>query len=416
MNTNIIIRFFVLIVLLCFSAFFSASETALMALGKIRVRHMVEEKIKGAILVEKLTQNPNKLLGSILVANNAINIGASALATSLALEFYPNNGVAVATITMTILVLIFGEITPKSLAARNSEQVSLKVGKTISFTVSLLNPIVVILIKITNNLIKMLGGKIEQQQPIITEEELMTIVNVSHEEGVLEGNEREMIHNVVAFGDLQIKDVMVPRTDMIALNIDLSYEEIMGVVKDEQYSRYPIYSQDIDNIIGILNVKDLIFLDSEIKDFDIKKYIREPYFTFEFNRITKVFQEMKKNRTHIAIVLDEYGGTVGIITIEDLIEEIVGDIQDEYDEIENEIEIITDKEYIINGSVKLYLINHTIGVKIKSDDFDSIGGFIIEQLGKIPQIGDEVKYNNMKFIVEDVYKNRVQKVKMIKND
>ena len=402
-----------LIVLLFFSGFFSASETALMTLSKIRLRQMVNENIKGAKTVEKLVEDSNKLLGSILVGNNIVNIGASALATSLAIEYFGDTGVGIATGVMTLLVLIFGEITPKSLAIEKSEKVSLKVSKTILIITTILGPIVKLLMFFTNIFIKMLGGKINKEQPFITEEELKTIVSVSHEEGVLESEEKEMIYNVVEFGDYSVEEVMIPRIDMIAIEENCSLEEIIEIFKKEQFSRIPVYQGTIDYIIGILYIKDLIFFDMSKENFDIKKYIRKPYFTYEFKPITELFSEMRSKRIHMAIVLDEYGGTAGIITIEDLVEEIVGDIRDEYDEREHEIESISENEFIVCGSTKIDDVNEIIGIDIESEDFDSLGGFVIGELGRLPENGETVQYSNIKFIVEKVDKNRIEKIRII---
>ncbi|KXZ40238.1 putative hemolysin [Alkalithermobacter thermoalcaliphilus JW-YL-7 = DSM 7308] len=405
-------QFVVLAILLFLSSFFSASETALMSLSKIRIRHMVEEDIPGAKLVEKLISNPSKLLGAILIGNNAVNIGASALATSLAIKYYgQSRGVGIATIAMTIFVLIFGEITPKSLAAQNSEETSLKICKTINFIVIILSPIVTILTYITNFIIKLLGGKANINQPFITEEELKTIVDVSHEEGVLEVEEKEMIYNVFEFGDLQAKDVMVQRTDIVAIDKNTTYDEIIDIFKEEQFSRMPVYDEQIDNIIGILNVKDIMFIDKD--KFKLSDYMREPVFTYEFKKITDLFRELRSMRAHMAIVLDEYGGTSGIVTMEDLIEEIVGDIEDEYDEEEEEIIVIKEDEYIVDGSTKINVVNDMIGVRIESEDFDSIGGFIIGELGRLPEQGETLQRDNIKFTVESIDKNRIQKVRII---
>ncbi|MFZ5967046.1 MAG: HlyC/CorC family transporter [Bacillota bacterium] len=407
-------HFIALFCLLCFSAFFSASETALMSLSKIRIRHMMEEKIKGAEVIDRMIENPSKLLGTILVGNNIVNIGASALATSLAMDFFGKSGVGIATAFMTVFVLVFGEITPKSLAAQNSESFSLKVVGPISLIIKILNPIVILFTFITNGLIRLLGGNVDKEQPFITEEELRTIVTVSHEEGVLEVEEKQMIHNVFEFGDLQIKDVMIQRTDIVAIDVESTYDEVMDVIKEEQFSRYPIYKEQIDDIIGVLNMRDLVFLEGTKENFRMENYIREPFYTFEFKKISEVFKEMKKHRSHMAIVLDEYGGTAGIVTIEDLVEEIVGDIQDEYDdEEENEIEVIKEDEYVVDGSVRIDLVNELIGISLESEDFDSIGGFIIGQLGRLPEEGETVEYNDIKLITESIEKNRIKKIRIL---
>jgi len=401
-----------LALLLIISGFFSAAETSLMSLSKIRVRYMVDENVKGAKLVQKLVENPSKLIGSVLVGNNIANIAGSAIATALTMKLFEGNAVAIATIAMTILILVFSEITPKSLAAQNSEKVAIAVARPLSLIVIIINPIVIIFTKITNLLIKILGGKIDKDTPYITEEELKSMVNVSHEEGVLEIEEKQMIYNVFEFGDLQIKDVMIQRTDISAIDVDSDFDKIMEVIKEDKYSRYPVYDGNFDNIIGIVNVKDFIYIEHTRDNFKIANYMRKPYFTYEFKKITEFFKDMKKNRVHMAIVIDEYGGTAGIVTIEDLIEEIVGEIEDEYDEIEKQVEKINDEEYIVDGSTKVIFINGFIGLNIESEDFESLGGFIMGELGRLPKVGETVLHENVKFTVDSVSNHRIQKVRM----
>lgn len=403
----------VLIIFLSFSAIFSAAETALMSLSKIRVRQMVENKEKGAERINKLLSNPSRLLSAILIGNNIVNIGASALLTSLAIDYFGNRGVGIATGVMTLLILIFGEITPKSLAAQNSEKISLRLAGLINLVIIIFSPIIFILTRITNFLVKLMGGEVNIDQPFITHEELKTIVNVSHKEGILEGEEKEMIYNVFDFSDSQAKDVMVPRTDMIAIDIELPYEEIIEIFKQEQYSRIPVYEDTIDNIIGILYVKDLLFLQNNRDKFEFKKYLREPHFTYEFKSTKQLFEEMRTNRIHMAIVLDEYGGTEGVVTIEDLVEEIVGEIEDEYDKEINEIEVIKEDEYLVYGNVRIDAINDLIGTNIESEDFDSIGGFIIGVLGNFPETGEVIEYDHIKFVVEKVNRNKIEKIRII---
>ena len=333
--------------LLFLSAFFSASETALMSISKLRVRHMIEEKVKGAELVGQLVQNPGKLLGAILVGNNVVNIGASALATVLAIQFFGSKGVGIATGIMTLLVLIFGEITPKSLAAAYSERVAISVSKVIFVIIKILNPIIIILSFVTGFILRIFGVKIDTKKPFITEDELRTMVDVGHEEGVLEVEERKMIHNIFQFGDSQVKDAMVPRTDIAAVDVRSSYEDLLELFKREQYSRMPVYRNTIDNIIGILHVKDMFFLDKRMEEFDIEKNLRKTYYTFESKRIAELFEEMRKKRLQMAVVADEYGGTAGIITMQDLVEEIFGDIGDEYNEVTDDIQSIGEGEYFV---------------------------------------------------------------------
>lgn len=414
MDSSYTSEIILLIVLLLLSGFFSMSETALMSLSKIRIRHMREEGVKGARLVEKLLEDPNKLLGAILIGNNIVNIGASAIATTLTAKLFGGSdfSVAIATLGMTVLVLIFGEITPKSIAKQNSEKVSLTVAKPIKFCIFIFKPFVAVFTGISSIFIRLFGGDPKATEPFITEEELKTMVDVSEEEGVLEDVEKEMIFNVFEFADMQVKDVMVQRVDIIALDTDSTYEDVLKVIKEEQFSRIPVYNNSIDDIIGILNVKDLLISDAVRENFNIKDYVRKPFHTFEFKKINAVFNEMKKDKNPMAVVLDEYGGTVGIITMEDIIEEIFGEIEDEYDEEKNIIEVVKEDEYIVDGSAKLNEISDLIGVNMESDELDSVGGLIIEELGRIPEKNEEILINNLRFVVEELDKKRIKKVRI----
>jgi putative hemolysin len=402
-----------LILLIVLSSFFSMSETALMSINKIKLKHMVDKKVPKSKLVESLIEDPNKLLGAILIGNNIVNIAASSLATVIATKIFKNSGIAISTGIMTILVLIFGEITPKSIAKQKSEQVSLMVTKPIKFTVIIFRPFVYIFTNISHVFIKLFGADPDATEPFITEEELKTMVDVSEESGVLENIEKEMIFNIFDFADLQIKDVMVQRVDISAIDSEATYDEVMDEIKSKQFSRIPVYSETIDNIIGIINVKDFVMVENIREDFSIDKYMREAYYTFEFKKIIEVFKEMKKTRNHIAIVLDEYGGTVGLVTIEDLLEEIVGEIEDEYDTENNSIKFIKDNEYIVDGSTRIHDIAELLNVNIDLEEFDSVGGLMIGKLGRIPEEKEKTEINNITFIAEEVEKNRIKKIRLI---
>ena len=352
------------------------------------------------------------MLGAILIGNNIVNILASSLATTLFVSLVGPSGVGIATAVMTVLVLIFGEITPKSIAKQKSEEVSLKVSKPINIIVKVLKPFVGIFTFISGAFIRMLGGDPKATEPFITEEELKTMVGVSEEEGVLEGVEKEMIFNVFDFADSQAKDVMVQRVDIVAVDSEATYEEVLEVIKKEQFSRIPVYNQTIDDIVGVLYVKDLIIAGQNKEGFKVSDYMREPYYTFEFKKIKELFNEMKKTRNHLSVVLDEYGGTVGIVTIEDLIEEVFGDIEDEYDDYDKEIEVVKEDEYIVDGSARLDDISDLVGVNMESQEFDSIGGLIIGELGRFPENKEEVNIGNIRFVVEEVDKNRIKKVRI----
>ena len=408
---------FLLILLICGSAFFSASETALTSLSKIRLRNMVDENIKNAEIIAKLVEDPNRLLSSILVGNNLVNNGASALTTALAIQMFSGDaesGAGIATIIITILILIFGEITPKTVAAQKAEKVALIVCKVINFCVIIFKPVVAVLNVVTGVLTRMCGCIPGEKVPLITAAELKTIVNVSHEEGVLELDERTMINNVFDFGDSKAKDVMTPRTDIIAVPLDVTYDEYVHMVKDEGFSRIPVYGEDLDDIVGILYVKDIFFLDED--EFSAETYMREPLFTYESKPIAELLAEMKTSRLGVAIVLDEYGGTSGLVTMEDMVEEIVGDIEDEYDDDDDEIEVIKDDEFVVDGSTRLEDFNEMVGTELYCEEVDTIAGYILVKLGNFPVEGQELELekDHLRIVVEEMYKRRIEKVHVYK--
>jgi putative hemolysin len=405
----IFFKFFILFFLLIISAFFSAAETALTSLNKIRLRTMLENKIKKSDLVSKICESPQKLLSTVLIGNNFCNICASSLVTSVAIDISGDNAfvLLICSVITTFFILILSEITPKHIASQQPEKLALSLASTIIFFEFVFTPIVIILNFISNKISYLFGNKKKFSNNLsVTEEDLKTMVEVSHEEGVLESDEREMIDNVVAFGDSYAKDVMIPRTDIKAININSSREIIEKIFNEDRFSRLPVFRENIDDIIGILNVKDFIF----DNDLEINKILRKPYFTHEYKRIRELFKIMKAKRISMTIVLDEYGGTTGLITLEDLVEEIVGEIDDEYDDPDQEICLIKDGEYIVDGSTKISSVNEKLEINLESNGFESIGGYLIESMGYFPKPSEVFETKNLKFIIEKADKNRIEKI------
>lgn len=400
------------IILLFLSGFFSASETALVSLSKIRLRSMVDEGVKNAKLIEKVLSNQSKLISTILVGNNLVNIGASALATSFTIEFFGDEWIGVVTGILTFLVLIFGEITPKTFSTQKSESVCIWVIKPIALCCFIFTPIVAVLNVITGVIFKVMGCDFNKKIPTITESEFMTMVNVGHEEGVLEVDEREMISNVMGFGDSDAKDIMTPRTAIVGVEINSTYEEVLKVFKEEQFSRLPVYKENIDDIVGIISFKDCM-ISADIKNFNISKIMRKPYFTYESKSCSELFSVMRTKSLSMAVILDEYGGTSGIVTLEDLLEEIVGEISDEYDDETEEIKVIRDNEYIVEGSTKISDVNDMIGTNFESEDFDSIGGYVVGVIGRFPEKGETIEEKDVKFIIEETGRNRIEKIRIL---
>ena len=398
------------LVLLLLSAFFSSAETALTTVNKVRVRTLAEGGDKRAAMVAAVIEDPAKMLSTILIGNNIVNLSASSLMTTLTLRLFGNAAVGIATGVLTLLILVFGEITPKTMSTLYAEKISFAYAGIIHVLMVVLTPVIFIVNKLSMAVLFLMRVDPNKKQDPITEDELRTIVEVSHEEGVIESDEKKMIYNVFDFGDSVAKDIMVPRIDMTFLDVNASYQEIMDIFRQEKYTRYPVYEETTDNVIGIVNIKDL-FLIPKDKEFKLRDYLREPYYTYEFKKTTELMVELRKTMNSVAIVLDEYGATAGLITLEDMLEEIVGEIRDEYDaDEEDSIKKINPKEYVIEGAMKLDDLDDQLGLDLKSEDYDSVGGYIIGLLDHLPQAGEEVTSGNLRFVVDTVERNRIDKV------
>jgi putative hemolysin len=407
-------QFILLVILLIFAGFFSISETALTSINKIKLINMIENDVRGAKTIDKVTKDKSKLLSSLLLGNNLVTIGASVLATSITINFFGNNtrAITTTTITLTIIVVIFCDIIPKVYATHKAEKVSLFISKPVKICIAILSPVVYFFTIITSVFLKLMGIKEDQKAVCMTEDDLKSIVNVGHEEGAIETNDKEMINNVFGFGNYDAKDVMTPRTDLASIPNTATYDEVKSIFKEDYFSRIPIYKDNIDQIIGILHIKDFIFSAKTGDDFNLEEIMREALFTYESKSIKDLFHLMRVNSISIAVILDEYGGTAGIVSIEDLVEQIVGEINDEYDDEEVGIEIIQEKEYVVEGITRIEDVNEVLDIKIKSEDFDSIGGYVIGLIGHIPENGHVVEHHNIKFVIEVMDKNRVEKIRI----
>lgn len=410
MDSGQALQILIVIGLLALSAFFSSSETAMMAVNKIRVRNLADAGLSSAQTLMKVLDNQPKMLSAILIGNNIVNISASSLATILVTRAFGDMYAGVGTGILTLLVLIFGEITPKTSATLYSETMALRFAKPIYMIMQVLTPVIFIVDKLSQGVLRLLHVDPNKKQDAITEDELRTIVEVSHEEGVIESDEKKMIYNVFDFGDSVAKDIMVPRIDMTFIDVDATFSEVIEVFREVKYTRYPVYEETTDNVIGIINIKDLLLTENQ-KKFCIRDYLREPLYTYEFKKTAELMVELRKTQNNIAIVLDEYGATAGLITLEDMLEEIVGEIRDEYDEDEEDlIRRIGPREYVVEAAMKLDDLNDQLGLDLESEDYDSIGGFIIGLLDHLPEEGEKVTHKTLRFVVDKVDRNRIDKI------
>lgn len=408
MDSSQITMIILLLFLLSMSALFSMSETAFMTVSKIRIRTLAEEGNKKAKIVDQLLEKQDRLLSSVLVGNNLVNIAISSLTTSFVISFLGNDGIGVALATgvCTMTILLFGEITPKSMASKNAEKIAFRVCRIIQLIILIFTPIVFLLNVISGFFIRILGGD-TNNGPTMTEEDLKTIVTVSHEEGVLEDEEKEMIHNVFEFGDTEIKEIMTPRIHVVSVADDVSYKELIDTFKESQFSRIPVHDDSYDEIIGVLHIKDLLLLDIDQSQFDVKDYMRDSFVVYEFNNISDVFASMRMEHVSLAIVLDEYGVMSGIVTLEDIVEEIVGEIDDEYDDTEESIIYLGNDIYLVDGSLDIDDVNDMCHTHFDSDDFESIGGLVLGQCNGSPELNQVLKIDNALLTVKEIDKNRI---------
>lgn len=412
MDTSGVIQLITIFLLLILSGFFSSAETAFTTVNRVRLRTLIEEGNKRALTVDKVLNDYGKMLSAILIGNNIVNISVSSLVTSLVIRLWGSTFVGIATGILTLVVLLFGEIVPKTWAMYNSEKISLVYGPIVYGLMQFLTPVIFLVDKFSNAMLHLLridGNK----KSLMTENELKTYVDVSHEDGVIESEEREIIYNVFDFSDALAKDIMIPRINMVTVDIEDSYHDLLEIFRASMYTRIPVYQADKDNIIGLVNVKDFILV-TDVDSFKISDIMREAYYTYEYKKTADLMLEMKQKTTNVAFVLNEYGATVGMITLEDLLEEIVGEIRDEYDEDEEEfIQEVGPNQYLVEGSMKLDDINDAIGTALDSEDYDSIGGIIIEQLDRLPDDLEEVTLENgIHLQVQGIDQNRIVHVLM----
>ncbi|SEK53347.1 Hemolysin, contains CBS domains [Pseudobutyrivibrio ruminis] len=413
MDTHLLIRLIILILLLVLSAFFSSAETALTTVNKIKLKTMADDGNKKAARVLNVVTRPKKMLSAILIGNNIVNLSASSLATTLAIDIFGSVGAGIATGILTLLILIFGEITPKSIATINSTSLSLLFAPIISGLMWLLTPVIIIINFLAGLCIKLFGIDPDFKDDTITEDELRIMVDASHQSGEIEGDERTMIHKVFDFSDACAKEVMIPRIDMTMVDADISYNDLISVFKEDMFTRLPVCEPDSEKIIGMVNMKDFLGLVPG-DDFSVRNYLRDVYFTYEMKNVSDLFDEMREESTTVSIVLDEYGDLSGMITMEDLLEEIVGEIRDEYDEDEEDpIVRLNDREYQVLGSMNLEDLCNIIPLGFTSEDYDTIGGYIVGAFDHFPNAGETYVSENGTIVrVLAVDKKRITKLRI----
>ena len=405
-----------LFVCLLFSAFFSSSETAFIALQRIRVEHLVETKVRGAKRVASMIERPEKLLSTILLGNNLVNTAAAALATALAIKYWPGQGVLIATIGVTVVLLIFGETTPKTIATQHAERLSLVLARPIQVLSWLFTPFVVVLSWIASGFTKMVGGT-PVPRSLVSDEEIRTMISVGHREGTVEESEAKMLHKVFDFGDRPVREVMVPRPEVVCIEQGSKLADFLALYAESPLSRFPVYQENMDNVVGILSVKDVLMAQAKgtiDNQAVIDDLIRPAYFTPEAKRINELFTEMRDKNYRMAVVVDEYGGTAGIVSLSRLVEEIVGPVGDELGTVEKDYEVINEYTFQIDGSMRIEEVNEEMGLSLPEGDYETVAGFVLDLLGHIPRTGEQLRYKGLKLVITKMRGMKIEEILLTK--
>lgn len=406
MDSSSVSQIIALVFLVAMSAVFSSSETAITSVSKIKVRQLDQKDNKNAHLLKKLHDNMQTTISTILIGNNIVNIAASSIATILFTNIFHQNGALISTVVMTVFVLIFGEVLPKTIAQYKNKSVALKFSRFIYFLTLVFKPIVKVLNLLTRLIIKLFVGE-DEDSSTLTEEELKTLVEVSEEEGVLKNQETEIMINALELKETLAVDIMTPRTSMASVDIEDAESDLKEIIKNITYSRIPVYEGSIDDIIGVLHIKELAHkIIEDDQDFKVRDILKPAFYAYEYIPVVDLFKQMRTKNISISIIIDEYGGTSGIVTMEDILEELVGEIDDEYDN-EKEVTKLSDNEYLVDPEMRIDEVNERFDLDIQSDKFDSIGGFVIELLDRMPKSKDEVEFENLKFVVVNVDKEKL---------
>jgi putative hemolysin len=414
LDTLYVVLFFICLLL---SAFFSSSETAFISLQKVRIQNLIDNKVKGAKRVARVLERPENFLSAVLLGNTFVNTAAAALATALAIKFWPEHGVLISTIAVTVILLIFCETTPKTIATQHAKGLAIFFARPIEAIAWLLTPFVVVLSWIASGFSKMLGGA-PVSQSIVREEEIRTMISMGHKEGTVEEEEAEMLHKVFEFGNRPVREVMVPRTEVIWVTRGTKLADFLNLYAQNPLSRFPVYEDNIDNIVGILAVKDILMAQAKgafNNEDTIDDLIRPAYFTPETKRVSELFAEMRDKNFRITVVVDEFGGTAGIVSLSGLMEEIVGPVGDELADIEKDYETINEYTFQVDGGMRVEEANDEMSLNIpEGDDYETVAGFILDLLGHIPKQGEQLKYKNFKIVITEMRGMKIENIRLIK--
>lgn len=412
------ISFFIILVCIIFIAILSSSEVAFISLNRIRLRNLIAKGNAKAEIAQKIRDEHDRLFSAVILSGNLFTVLATSVGTAISISLLGEDaGVIAATIAMTVLTVVFGELAPKTFAVTHAEKISLAIARPIEIYMKIISPLINVFNKMSNAIIRIFGGQVVPSPQMMTEDEMKEMIKVGEEEGAIEKDEKAMLHNVFAFGDKKVTEAMVPRTEMVTISKDAVVADALSLVSEEGYSRYPVIKETVDNITGLLYIKDIVrkMAEEEVSpDTAIKDFVRDAYFIPESKMVTSMLDDMQKNKFQIAIVVDEHGGTAGLITLEDIVEEIVGGLQDEFEaiEAEKEVEILDERTFVVTGSTGIDEINELVKIELESTEFHTIGGFVFGLFDHLPKVGEQLKYHNLRFLILEIEGKKIDKLKI----
>lgn len=415
-----LLSFLIIIICIIFIAVLSGSEVAFISLNRIKLRYLAEKGDKNAVIAQKIRNEHDRLFSAVILSGNLFTILATSIGTAVAITVLGEDiGIIVSTIVMTILTVIFGELAPKTFAVTHAEGIALALARPVELYIKAISPLVWVFNKLSNGLIRILGGEVRPVPQLLTEEEMKAMIKIGEEEGAIEKEEKEMLHNIFAFGDKKVTEAMVPRTEIVAIPEEAAVKDLLSLVSEQGYSRYPVFKETVDNITGVLYVKDIIrkmAVESVSPETSVKYFVRDAFYIPESKMVTALLAEMQKDKFQIAIVVDEHGGTAGLITLEDIMEEIVGGLQDEFEAIEAEkdVEILDERTFVVSGTTGIDEINELVGIEIESEEYHTIGGFLFGLFGHLPKTGEQLRYHGLKFLILEMDGKKIVKIKITK--
>lgn len=414
------LSFLVIIICLLLIALLSGSEVAFISLNRVRLRHLIEKGNHNAEIAQRIRDEHDRFFSAVILSGNMFTVLASSVGTAVSIGYFGEDaGIIVATVAMTLLTVVFGELAPKTFAVSHAEKISLVLARPIEMYIKLISPLVYVFNALSNFIIRVFGGEVKPAPQLLTEDEMKAMIRIGEEEGTLEKEEKEMLHNIFEFGDKRVTEAMVPRTEIVAVSEDAAVSDVLSLVSEKGYSRYPVIKETVDNITGVLYVKDIIrkMAEEEVPlQSELKNFVRDAYYIPESKMVTSLLDDMQKNKFQIAVVVDEHGGTAGLITLEDIMEEIVGALQDEFEaiEAEKEVEVVDESTFVVSGSTGIDEINELVGVALDDEEFHTIGGFVFGLFGHLPKVGEKLRFHELRFLILEMEGKKIEKVKITK--